>query len=185
MLCICRRGEGQHTNYLSKNQMVGIVTTQAKIRWTNIKFFCSLLCCVSSRWCYSFFIDCQGRAIHFSALQLVVTADNLVQIAHNVIIGKHCLIVAQSGIAGSTKIGNYVILAAQSGLVGHLEIGDGAIVMAQSGVSRSIKAGEHVFGSPAHPIKDALRNNAHVQRLDQSAEMIKDLKKRIEELEKK
>ncbi len=111
--------------------------------------------------------------------------DNLVQIAHNVIIGKHCLIVAQSGIAGSTRIGNYVILAAQTGLVGHLEIGDGAIVAAQSGVSKSIKAGEQVFGTPAHPMKNALRNNAHIQRLDKYVEMIKDLKKRIEELEKK
>jgi UDP-3-O-[3-hydroxymyristoyl] glucosamine N-acyltransferase len=111
--------------------------------------------------------------------------DNLVQIAHNVIIGKHCFIVAQSGIAGSTKVGNYVILAAQAGLVGHIEIGDGAIVTAQSGVSKSIKAGEQVFGSPAQPVKTAFRNNAHVQRLDKYVEMIKDLKKRIEELEKK
>jgi UDP-3-O-[3-hydroxymyristoyl] glucosamine N-acyltransferase len=111
--------------------------------------------------------------------------DNLVQIAHNVTIGKHCFIVAQSGIAGSTKIGNYVILAAQAGLVGHIEIGDGAIVTAQSGVSKSIKAGEQVFGSPAVPIRDAFRNNAHFQRLDKYVETIKDLKKRIEELEKK
>ena len=111
--------------------------------------------------------------------------DNLVQIAHNVSIGKHCLIVAQSGIAGSTKIGDHVILAAQAGLVGHIEIGDGAIVTAQSGVTKSIKAGETVFGSPAQPIKDAFRNNAHIQRLDKYVEMIKDLKKRVEQLEKK
>jgi len=111
--------------------------------------------------------------------------DNLVHIAHNVTIGKHCLIVGQVGISGSTRIGNYVILAGQVGVVGHLEIGDGAVVMAQSGVSRSIKAGEQVFGSPAHPVKDALRNNAHIQRLDKYVEMIKDLKKRIEELERK
>jgi len=111
--------------------------------------------------------------------------DNLVQIAHNVTIGKHCFVVAQSGIAGSTKLGNYVILAAQSGLVGHIEIGEGAIVTAQSGVSKSIKAGEQVFGSPAVPIKAAFRNNAHIQRLDKYVETIKDLKKRIEELEKR
>ena len=110
--------------------------------------------------------------------------DNLVQIAHNVTIGKDCLIVAQSGIAGSTRLGNYVILAAQAGLVGHIDIGDGAIVTAQSGVSRSIKAGEQVFGSPAHSLKVAFRNNAHIQRLDKYVETIKDLKKRIEELEK-
>jgi UDP-3-O-[3-hydroxymyristoyl] glucosamine N-acyltransferase len=111
--------------------------------------------------------------------------DNLVQIAHNVTIGKHCLIVAQSGIAGSTKLGDHVILAAQAGLVGHIEIGDGAIVTAQSGVSHSIKPGEQVFGSPAHPLKVAFRNNAHIQRLDKYVEMIRGLKKRIEELEKK
>jgi UDP-3-O-[3-hydroxymyristoyl] glucosamine N-acyltransferase len=111
--------------------------------------------------------------------------DNLVHIAHNVTIGKHCLIVGQVGISGSTRIGNYVVLAGQAGIVGHLEIGDGAIVAAQSGVSRSIKAGEQVFGSPAHPIKDAFRSNAHIQRLDKYVEMIRDLKKRVEELEKK
>ncbi len=111
--------------------------------------------------------------------------DNLVHIAHNVTIGKHCLIVGQVGISGSTRIGNNVILAGQAGIVGHLEIGDGAVVAAQSGVSRSIKAGEQVFGTPAQPIKDAFRNNAHIQRLDKYVEMIKDLKKRVEELEKK
>ena len=111
--------------------------------------------------------------------------DNLVQIAHNVTIGKHCLIVAQSGIAGSTNLGDHVILAAQAGLVGHITIGDGAVVAAQSGVSKSIRAGEQVFGSPAQPIKNSFRNNAHIQRLDKYVETIKDLKKRIEELEKK
>ena len=111
--------------------------------------------------------------------------DNLVQIAHNVIIGKHCLIVAQVGISGSTHIGNYVILAGQAGIAGHLEIGDGVVVAAKSGVSRSIKAGEQVFGYPAQLLKDAFRNNAHFQRLDKYVEMIKDLKKRVEELEKK
>lgn len=111
--------------------------------------------------------------------------DNLVQIAHNVIIGKHCLIVAQSGIAGSTRLGDYVILAAQAGLVGHIEIGNGAVVAAQSGVSKSIRAGEQVFGCPAQPIKNAFRTNAHIQRLDKYVDKIKELEKRIAQLEKK
>jgi len=111
--------------------------------------------------------------------------DNLVHIAHNVVIGKHCLIIAQVGISGSSRLGNYVILAGQVGVVGHLTIGDGAIVAAQSGLSKSIKAGEQVFGSPAQPIKAAYRAHAHMQRLDQYVETIRDLKKRIEELEKK
>lgn len=111
--------------------------------------------------------------------------DNLVHIAHNVIIGKHCLIVAQVGVSGSARLGNYVVLAGQVGVVGHLTIGDGAVVGAQSGVSKSIKAGEQVFGYPAQPIKEALRTNAHIQRLGQYVETIKDLKKRIEKLEMK
>ena len=111
--------------------------------------------------------------------------DNLVHIAHNVIIGKHCFIVGQVGISGSTTLGKYVILAGQAGIVGHISIGDGAIVTAKSGVTKSIKAGETVFGSPAQAIKDAFKVNAHVQRLDQYVATIKDLKKRIEELEKK
>jgi len=79
--------------------------------------------------------------------------DNLVQIAHNVVIGKHSVIVSQVGISGSSKIGNYVTLAGQAGIVGHLEIGDQAIVAAQSGVTKSIPAKEMWFGSPAAPVR--------------------------------
>jgi UDP-3-O-[3-hydroxymyristoyl] glucosamine N-acyltransferase len=111
--------------------------------------------------------------------------DNLVHIAHNVRIGKNCLIVAQVGISGSSQIGDNVILAGQVGVVGHITIGDGAIVTAQSGVSKSVKAGEQMFGSPAQPIREAFRINAHVQRLEQYASTIKLLKERIEALEKK
>lgn len=111
--------------------------------------------------------------------------DNLVHIAHNVSIGKNCLIIAQVGISGSTDIGKNVILAGQAGIVGHLTIGDGAIVAAQSGVSKSIKAGAQVFGSPAQPLREAFKTNAHIQRLDHYVELLQDLKKRIEELEKK
>lgn len=111
--------------------------------------------------------------------------DNLVHIAHNVTIGKHCLIVAQVGISGSTDIGKNVILAGQAGIVGHLTIGDGAVVAAQSGLSKSIKAGAQVFGTPAQPLRQAFKTNAYIQRLDHYVELIHDLKKRIEELEKK
>jgi UDP-3-O-[3-hydroxymyristoyl] glucosamine N-acyltransferase len=75
--------------------------------------------------------------------------DNLVQIAHNVHLGKNCVIVAQVGISGSTKLGNFVIAAGQAGLTGHLTIGDGARIAAQSGVMRDIAPGETVAGSPA------------------------------------
>ncbi len=111
--------------------------------------------------------------------------DNLVHIAHNVVIGQNCLIVAQVGISGSTRIGNNVILAGQVGLVGHINIGDNAIVMAQSGVSKSVPANTTVWGYPAKPADIAKRINASVQNLPRLYEKVEELKKKIEELEAK
>jgi UDP-3-O-[3-hydroxymyristoyl] glucosamine N-acyltransferase len=104
--------------------------------------------------------------------------DNLVQIAHNVEIGQHCIIVAQVGISGSTKLGNGVILAGQVGLVGHIELGDGVKVGAQSGVNHSIEAGKMVFGYPAREIMQSKRIEASLSRLP-------DLFKRVRRLEDK
>src|SRR3989338_8654026 len=78
--------------------------------------------------------------------------DNLVQIAHNVVIGENSIIVAQAGISGSTNIGKGVTLAGQVGVVGHITIGDNAIVMAQAGVSKSVPAETTVWGYPAKPV---------------------------------
>ncbi|MFA5357003.1 MAG: UDP-3-O-(3-hydroxymyristoyl)glucosamine N-acyltransferase [Candidatus Omnitrophota bacterium] len=111
--------------------------------------------------------------------------DNLVQIAHNVVIGKNCIIVAQVGISGSTVIGNNVILAGQAGLVGHISVGDNSVVMAQSGVSKSIPAGTMVWGYPAKPAGTAKRVNACVQSLPKLFDTVSALKKKIEELEEK
>ena len=83
-----------------------------------------------------------------------VRIDNLVQIAHNVYIGPMSIVVAQAGIAGSTRIGQQVVLAGQVGIAGHLDVGDRAKVAAQSGVMRNIKAGETVAGSPSMPVYD-------------------------------
>jgi UDP-3-O-[3-hydroxymyristoyl] glucosamine N-acyltransferase len=79
--------------------------------------------------------------------------DNLVQIAHNVIVGERSIFVAQAGVAGSTKIGNDVVLAGQVGVSGHLEIGDGAVVAAKSGVASSVEPGRIVGGIPAVDIE--------------------------------
>jgi UDP-3-O-[3-hydroxymyristoyl] glucosamine N-acyltransferase len=111
--------------------------------------------------------------------------DNLVHIAHNVTIGKNCLIVAQVGISGSTAIGDNVILAGQVGVVGHVKIGDNAVVLAQSGVSKSVPGGLTVWGYPAREEAAAKRINALVQGLPRLHQSIKELKKRLEELEKK
>jgi UDP-3-O-[3-hydroxymyristoyl] glucosamine N-acyltransferase len=80
--------------------------------------------------------------------------DNLVQIAHNVIIGENCAIAAQTGIAGSALIGDNVVIGGQVGIAGHLSIGDNVMIAGQSGVSHDIKNGEIIAGSPAFSIKD-------------------------------
>ena len=92
--------------------------------------------------------------------------DNLVQIAHNVVIGRHSIIVSQSGISGSSRLGQYVTLAGQVGLVGHIEVGDRAIVAAKSGVSKNIPAGETWFGYPASPIRESKERLAYINRLE-------------------
>jgi len=109
--------------------------------------------------------------------------DNLVQIAHNVQIGKNCIIVAQVGISGSTVLGDHVVLAGQVGIVGHIEIGDRAIVGAQSGVSKSVKPGERMFGYPALPIGQAKRIEATLRHLPELVQTVRQLKRRLDELE--
>ncbi len=104
--------------------------------------------------------------------------DNLVQIAHNVQIGRHSIIVAQVGISGSTKIGNGVILAGQVGVAGHIEIGDGVMAGGQAGVTKSVKAGTKVFGTPARELMKSKRIEAILSRLP---DMYKRLKKLEEE----
>jgi len=103
--------------------------------------------------------------------------DNLVQIAHNVTLGEHCLVVAQVGIAGSTKVGNYTTLAGQVGLAGHLKIGNKVIVAAQSGVMHDIPDGGKWLGTPAQPDRQAKRQMIALQHLP-------DLIRRLGELER-
>lgn len=109
--------------------------------------------------------------------------DNLVQIAHNVIIGQNCIIVAQAGISGSTRVGNNVTIAGQAGLVGHISIGDGAVLAAQAGITKSVPPKTIVSGYPARPHQEAKKINAYIQRLPELSAAIKELKKRIEALE--
>lgn len=104
--------------------------------------------------------------------------DNLVQIAHNVVTGKHCIIVAQAGISGSTRLGNYVTLAGQVGVVGHVELGDQVTVAAQSGVSKSVPAKGVVWGYPAQDMKAAKEELAHLRRLPKLYERVKKLEQK-------
>ncbi len=91
--------------------------------------------------------------------------DNLVMVAHNVVLGKGCLLVSQAGIAGSTRLGDGVVMAGQSGAAGHLELGDGARVAAKSAVFRSVPAGTQVAGIPAVEAPRWRRQQALVGRL--------------------
>lgn len=91
--------------------------------------------------------------------------DNLVQIGHNVVIGRHCVIISQTGISGSTTLGDFAVTAGQVGLAGHLTIGAGAQIGAKSGVMNDIPAGERWFGIPAQPARDEFRLQAILRRL--------------------
>jgi UDP-3-O-[3-hydroxymyristoyl] glucosamine N-acyltransferase len=101
--------------------------------------------------------------------------DNLVQIAHNVVVGKHCILVSQAGVSGSTKLGNYVTLAGQVGVVGHIEIGDQAIIAAKSGVSKSVPPKEVFFGYPATQIQEQKEQLACIARLPKLYARVKKL----------
>ena len=103
--------------------------------------------------------------------------DNLVHIAHNVRVGRLCLIMAQVGVAGSVRIGDGVVVAGQVGLAGHVTVGDRARLAAQAGVFGDIPAGETWSGYPARPHRQSLRASAAVLRL---AEIIKKLERIVE-----
>jgi UDP-3-O-[3-hydroxymyristoyl] glucosamine N-acyltransferase len=107
--------------------------------------------------------------------------DNLVQIAHNVTIGEHCLVVAQVGVAGSTRIGDYTTLAGQVGIAGHLRIGDKVIVAAQSGVMHDIPDGGKWLGSPAQPDREAKRQIIALHQLPGLIRRVQELEKRLPE----
>jgi UDP-3-O-[3-hydroxymyristoyl] glucosamine N-acyltransferase len=109
--------------------------------------------------------------------------DNLVQVAHNVEIGEDSLLCAQVGVSGSTRVGSRVKLAGQAGLVGHIEIGDGAVVGAQGGVTKSVPPDTCVSGYPARQHETALRQHAALVRLPELLETLRDLRRRVAELE--
>ena len=109
--------------------------------------------------------------------------DNLVQIAHNVVIGKCCLIAAQVGISGSCKLGDGVMLGGQVGLADNIEIGQGTMVSAQAGVINNIAAGQKVGWTPAIEMKKVMRIIGLTMRLPKMAEQLKRLNKRVEGLE--
>lgn len=109
--------------------------------------------------------------------------DNLVMVAHNVVVGEDTVIIAQSGIAGSTEIGNSVVLAAKAGIAGHLKIGDNATVTATGGVHKDVPSGMVVSGRPAIPHRDWLKSKIICSRLPEMHAELKLLKEKVARLE--
>ena len=91
--------------------------------------------------------------------------DNLVQIGHNAIIGRHCVIVSMCGISGSTELGDFVVMGGQSGTVGHIKIGSGAQVGGASHPTHDVPPGARYFGTPAKPLRESAREQAMIKRL--------------------
>lgn len=105
--------------------------------------------------------------------------DNLVQIGHNVVIGKHCIIVACTAIAGSAIIGDYVVIAAQVGIAGHVHVGSQSTLAARSGVTRDLPAGQTYLGFPAIPAGEEKRRLASINRLPQLVARVKELEAQL------
>jgi len=111
-------------------------------------------------------------------IQQGVKIDNLVQIAHNVVIGKNTVIAAQTGIAGSVQIGQRVLIGGQAGVIEHIEIGDNTAIGAQSGISKSISGGAW-WASPAVPLAEAKQQIAWIRRLGKLFARVKEIEKKL------
>jgi UDP-3-O-[3-hydroxymyristoyl] glucosamine N-acyltransferase len=105
--------------------------------------------------------------------------DNLVQVGHNVTIGKNCLIVSQVGLGGSSTVGDRAVVGGQAGLPDHLTIGDDAVVHAQAGITSHVAERAVVIGSPAQPKRDFLEREVYLKRLPSLSKQLKELKQQI------
>ncbi len=105
--------------------------------------------------------------------------DNLVQIGHNVRLGRHCLLVSQVGIAGSTEIGDYAIFAGQSGAGGHVKIGDRVQVTAQAAVLEDWPADVKLMGSPAVLFRDFVRQQMLIKKLPKLLDRVAELEEKL------
>ncbi|MGV8058444.1 MAG: UDP-3-O-(3-hydroxymyristoyl)glucosamine N-acyltransferase [Smithellaceae bacterium] len=116
-------------------------------------------------------------------IQRNVKIDNLVQIAHNVVIGENSIVTAQVGISGSAKLGKSVIVGGQTGIVGHINIGDNVMIAAGSGIHKEIESGQIVAGSPQLPYRQWLKVEACRTKLPEMKKTLEELKRKIEILQ--
>jgi UDP-3-O-[3-hydroxymyristoyl] glucosamine N-acyltransferase len=111
--------------------------------------------------------------------------DNLVHVAHNVSLGRHCLIMGQVGFAGSTRLGDYGVVASQSGIAGHLRLGKQVTIGAKSGVMRDIPDGGRVLGIPAAPDRQAKRQMIATQQLPEVLQRLRELEREMADLKRR
>ncbi|HSH09367.1 MAG TPA: UDP-3-O-(3-hydroxymyristoyl)glucosamine N-acyltransferase [Oceanipulchritudo sp.] len=125
---------------------------------------------------------CIDRA-RFSATRIGqgTKIDNLVQVGHNVVVGKHCILCAEVGIAGSAEIGNFVVMAGQVGVNGHIKVGDGVTATGQAGITKDIPPGTVLSGNPARPNREELKRLALFKQLPELVERVRELEARLAE----
>lgn len=114
-----------------------------------------------------------------------VKLDNLIQIAHNCVVGEMTAMAAQAGVAGSTKVGAKCMIGGQVGLAGHITVGDDVQIAAQSGLHKDAAEGSRLFGAPAIDIKEAARQTIYIKRLPELNKAVNQLKKEVEILKNK
>jgi len=105
--------------------------------------------------------------------------DNLVQIAHNVRVGRHCVIAAQTGISGSAEIGDYAVMGGQVGVADHIRIEEGAMIGGQAGIFRTIRKGTKVWGTPARPLDEFKKVYAELAKLPSLARKVKEISRQL------
>ena len=108
--------------------------------------------------------------------------DNLVQIAHNVKVGRHCVIAAQTGISGSAEVGDYVVMGGQVGVADHIRIEEGVMIGGQAGVFGTIRKGTKVWGTPARPLDEFKKVYAHLAKLPSLAGKVKEISRQLSEI---
>ena len=114
-----------------------------------------------------------------------VKIDNLVQVAHNVVIGEHCFLAGQCGIAGSARLERGVMVAGQSGVGGHITLGEGVVLLGRSGVGKDTEPGKKIFGAPAIEQREYLRREMHINQIPRMRKEMKELQKQLQELREK
>lgn len=111
--------------------------------------------------------------------------DNLVQVAHNVTIGEHCLIAGQAGVAGSSMLGNYVVLGGQAGVADHVKVGDQVMAGGGTAITKDVEPGQVIAGYNAMPIRDWLKVQVLLPKLPELKKLVNHLEKQIQELQEK